>query len=429
MPTHSMRLPTGSFLGVYEILAPLGEGGMGEVYRARDPRLHREVAIKILRDAAANPERQRRFAQEAIAASALNHPNILVVYDVGVEAGVPYIVSEFIDGAPLREEMQRGRIPIRRLVEVAACIADGLAAAHSAGIVHRDLKPENVMVGRDGQIKIVDFGLAKARAEDAEEILRATGPTQTASGLVMGTVPYMSPEQAAGGAVDFRSDQFSFGLMLYEMGTADHPFLRATPVQTLSAVIADEPRRAAELNPLLPAPLLWVIERCLAKDSRGRYAHTADLAADLHHLRERLPDIAREFSAVSISRTAPGACPTGDGAVAVVIAFAAGPLSPLHRTSRHRTSTSPCRRMRDIRVNPPGRLMEKPSSTSPTWTVYCRCSLEVWVRRSERRSHGRDSTATIRSGPTTARGCSFIRWLAARTRCGASVPREERPMS
>src|SRR5438034_7740678 len=151
--SHSrMVITSGTKLGPYEVSGAIGAGGMGEVYRARDPRLHREVAIKILsQSVASNPERQRRFAQEAIAASALNHPNILVVYDVGVEGDVPYIVSELIDGAPLREEMQRGRIPIRRLVEVAARIADGLAAAHGAGIVHRDLKPENVMVGRDGR--------------------------------------------------------------------------------------------------------------------------------------------------------------------------------------------------------------------------------------------------------------------------------------
>jgi Tol biopolymer transport system component len=221
--------------------------------------------------------------------------------------------------------MQRGRIPIRRLVELAARIADGLAAAHSAGITHRDLKPENVMLGRDGRIKIVDFGLAKATADDTEELLRVAGPTQTASGLIMGTVPYMSPEQAAAGVVDFRSDQFSFGLMLYEMATATHPFLRATPVQTLSAVIAEEPRRADELNPLLPAPLLWVIDRCLAKEPRGRYAHTADLAADLQHLRQRLPEIAREFSAVPYqSRWRSALVRTAAGAAALVIAFAAG---------------------------------------------------------------------------------------------------------
>src|SRR4029079_17233484 len=239
-----MVLSAGARLGSYEILSPLGAGGMGEVYRARDPRLQREVAIKILNEAAAaSPERQRRFAQEAIAAGALNHPNILVVYDVGVEAGVPYIVSEFIDGESLRAEMQRGRISLRRLVDIAARIADGLAAAHAAGIVHRDLKPENVMVTRDGRIKIVDFGLAKARADEAEDELRAAGPTETATGLVMGTVPYMSPEQAAGSPADFRSDQFSCVVTLYEMATGSHPFMRPTPVQTLSAVITDEPRR------------------------------------------------------------------------------------------------------------------------------------------------------------------------------------------
>ena len=321
-----MPLHPGTRLGAYEILSSLGAGGMGEVYRARDPRLRREVAIKILPESAtASPERQHRFAQEAIAAGALNHPNILIVYDVGIEAGVPYIVSEFIDGMPLRDEIHRGRIPIRRLVEIAAFIADGLAAAHSAGIVHRDLKPENVMVARDGRIKIVDFGLARASAEEAEDVLRAAGPTQTAKGLIVGTVPYMSPEQAAGGAVDFRSDQFSFGLMLYEMATGTHPFVRATPVQTLSAVITDEPRPAGELNPLIPAPLLWVIDRCLAKDPRGRYAHTADLAADVQRLRDRLPELAREFSTgLSLSKSVPRWIQLASAAAAVAIAFTVG---------------------------------------------------------------------------------------------------------
>jgi Tol biopolymer transport system component len=290
----------GSRFGPYEVVGRLGAGGMGEVYRARDPRLHREVAIKILQQSAAtDPERQRRFAQEAIAAGALNHPNILVVYDVGVENGVPYIVSELIDGASLREEMQRGRIAVKRLVEIAARLADGLAAAHAAGIVHRDVKPENVMVGLDRRIKIVDFGLAKPESGESVEQLNASSPTQTAAGLIVGTIPYMSPEQAVGGTVDFRSDQFSLGLMLYEMATGAHPFLRATPVQTLSAVIGDEPRPIAELNPQLPAPLRWVIDRCLAKDPRGRYAHTADLAADLLQLRDRLGEIVPEAPVVA----------------------------------------------------------------------------------------------------------------------------------
>jgi serine/threonine protein kinase/Tol biopolymer transport system component len=287
----------GSRLGPYEIIGRLGAGGMGEVYRARDPRLHREVAIKILpQSAAIDTARQRRFAQEAIAAGALNHSNILVVYDIGDDNGTPYIVSELIEGSSLRDEMDRGRLPIKRLLSVGARIADGLAAAHSAGIVHRDIKPENVMEGRDGRIKIVDFGLAQTAAEGSEAAAGSSNPTQTAAGLIIGTVPYMSPEQAAAGTVDFRSDQFSLGVMLHEMATGVHPFRRATPVQTLAAIIGDDHRPIEELNPLVPPPLRWVIDRCLAKDPRGRYAHTADLAADLEQLRDRLAEAVDESS-------------------------------------------------------------------------------------------------------------------------------------
>jgi eukaryotic-like serine/threonine-protein kinase len=279
-----------SRFGPYEIVSPLGAGGMGQVYRARDSRLNRSVAIKILREPSAlNPDRQRRFAQEAIAASALNHPNILTVYDVGVEGDIPYLVSELIDGGSLREEMNRGRIPLRRAIEIAHQIADGLTAAHEAGIVHRDLKPENVMVNVDGRVKIVDFGLAKAR--DDEELLvgGATG-TQTAAGLIVGTLPYMSPEQARGDKAHFRSDQFALGVMLYEMTTAAHPFKRDTAVQTLSAIIADEPPDPAQLNPMLPVAVRWLIRRLLAKNPRERFAHTADVAADLRMIREYLAE-------------------------------------------------------------------------------------------------------------------------------------------
>ena len=292
---QALRDLIGSRFGPYEITGRLGAGGMGEVYRARDPRLHREVAIKILpQSAVIDPSRQRRFAQEAIAAGALNHPNILVVYDVGDHDGTPYIVSELVDGTTLRDEIDRGRSPIKRLLNVGARIAGGLAAAHSAGIVHRDIKPENVMVGRDGRIKIVDFGLAKAGPEEQESTIGSANPTQTAAGFVVGTVPYMSPEQAAGGTVDFRSDQFSLGVMLHEMAAGVHPFRRATPVQTLAAIIGEEHRSIGESSLHVPAALRWVIDRCLAKDPQGRYAHTADLAADLEQLRDRLGETASE---------------------------------------------------------------------------------------------------------------------------------------
>src|SRR6266511_3580820 len=280
-----------SRFGPYEIVTKLGSGGMGEVYRARDTRLQRNVAIKILLEAAAlDPERQRRFAQEAVAASALNHPNILTVYDVGVEGGTPYLVSELIDGHSLRTEMNQGRMLLKRVLEVAHQIAEGLAAAHEAGIVHRDLKPENVMVTHDGRVKIVDFGLAKAQEHD-DALVQAPAATQTAAGLIMGTVPYMSPEQARGGKADFRSDQFALGVMLYEMTTATHPFRRDSAVQTLSAIITDEPPDPAQTIPTVPVGVRWLVRRLLAKNPRERFAHTADLAADLRTIRDHLAEM------------------------------------------------------------------------------------------------------------------------------------------
>jgi Tol biopolymer transport system component len=290
--------------GPYEILGPIAAGGMGRVFRGRDTRLQRLVAIKVLHEeAAADPDRQRRFAQEALAASALNHPNILTVYDVGVEGGIQYLVSELIDGGSLRAEMQRGRLPLRRVVEVAHQVADGLAAAHEAGIVHRDLKPENVMVTADGRAKIVDFGLAKAPLHDAALAATQTA-TDTAAGLIVGTVPYMSPEQARGSPADFRSDQFSFGLMLYELAAGAHAFKRETPVQTLSAIIAEDPPDLSQGSPPLPVSLRWLLRRLLAKPPRERYAHTADLAADLRTIRDNLAEAA---SIVAVAPPVPAA--------------------------------------------------------------------------------------------------------------------------
>jgi Tol biopolymer transport system component len=291
-----------SRFGPYQIVSPLGAGGMGQVYRARDTRLQRFVAIKILHDhAALDPDRQRRFAQEAIAASALNHPNILTVYDVGADGDNQYLVSELIEGQSLRTEMNRGRLPLKRLVEIAHQIAEGLSAAHEAGIVHRDLKPENVMVTSDGRVKIVDFGLAKAA--DGEAALAAGySATQTAAGLILGTVPYMSPEQARGGQADFRSDQFALGVILYEMTTATHPFKRETAVQTLSAIIAEEPPDPAQAAPTLPVAVRWLMRRLLAKNPRERFAHTADLAADLRTIRDYLSEATTAAAAPVVVR-------------------------------------------------------------------------------------------------------------------------------
>src|SRR5437773_2656559 len=213
-------LRAGTRLGPYEILGPLGAGGMGEVYRASDPRLQREVAIKIMPAAVADsPERLRRFEQESLAAARLNHPNILAVYDVGRDAGVPYVVSELLVGATLREAINGGPLPLRKALDYAVQMARGLAAAHDHGIVHRDLKPENVFVTKDGRVKILDFGLARltspAVPAGVTQLMTAAPPSEP--GMILGTPGYMSPEQVRGETADHRSDIFSFALVLYEI--------------------------------------------------------------------------------------------------------------------------------------------------------------------------------------------------------------------
>jgi eukaryotic-like serine/threonine-protein kinase len=291
-------------IGPYEIIGPLGAGGMGEVYRARDPRLNREVALKILPgDVARDQGRRRRFLEEARAAGGLSHPNVLAVYDVGVGAGTPFIVSELLDGRQLRDEIDQGPLPLSRLLDLGVQMAAGLSAAHAAGLVHRDLKPENVVVTRDGRVKIVDFGLAKAYAASAEGIGRGAA-TLTLPGTLVGTPHYMSPEQASGGSVDFRSDQFSLGVILYEMATGVQPFRRETPVQTMSAIVADDVRPIAELNAKTPQVLHWIIERCLAKAPDDRYASTTDLARDLTTLQRRLPEVSGPERSARVSEHA-----------------------------------------------------------------------------------------------------------------------------
>jgi Tol biopolymer transport system component len=287
-----MKSSIPSRFGPYEIVEPIGGGGMGDVYRARDTRLQRDVAVKTLRLAEdSDPARERRFLDEARAAGALNHPNILSVYDVGIEGVTPFLVTELIEGKQLRSEIDRGPVSLKRLLDLAAQIAAGLQAAHQAGFVHRDLKPENVMVTRDGRVKIVDFGLAKSVKASSSLPNADSFATRTDTAVIVGTVPYMSPEQAAGAEVDFHSDQFSLGLILYEMAAGRHPFRRDSAVQTLSAIIGEEPPSLADIHARVPDPLRWLIERCLAKDPAERYASTADLARDLAMLRTRLPEM------------------------------------------------------------------------------------------------------------------------------------------
>jgi eukaryotic-like serine/threonine-protein kinase len=284
-----VTLASGTRLGPYEILSPIGAGGMGEVYRARDTRLGREAAIKVLpAELASSADRLRRFEKEARSASALNHPNIVTVYDLGTSDGVSWVAMELVEGGTLRKLLAGGPIALRKLLDYTTQIAEGLAKAHTTGIVHRDLKPENVMVTREGIVKILDFGLAKLTRPTPETGELTQSPTVslgTEAGIVVGTVGYMSPEQAMGGALDFRSDQFSFGSILYEMATGKRPFQGGSAPETMAAIIREEPEPLASAAPLTPVPLRWIAERCLAKDPDERYAATKDLARDLARLR------------------------------------------------------------------------------------------------------------------------------------------------
>src|SRR5580700_3559561 len=288
---------TGRKLGNYEVLDKLGEGGMGEVWRARDARLNRSVAIKVLpADMASDPSRRQRFEQEARALAALNHPNIVAVYDIGQSEGRAYIVSELVEGESLRKVIDRGPLPSRKLVDVAVQTAEALAAAHALGIVHRDLKPENIMVtgvgsGSSGRVKVLDFGLAKQTppkggGDDTATIMLSQ------PGMILGTVGYMSPEQVRTEPVDARSDIFSFGCVLYEMATGKHAFTGKTGADVISAVLKEEPAEISGTGSSVPPALGAIVRRCLEKDPALRFQSAADMAFAL-----------RAISSTSITQT------------------------------------------------------------------------------------------------------------------------------
>jgi serine/threonine protein kinase len=259
---------------------------MGEVYRARDIRLKREVAIKVLPPAVStDADRLRRFEQEALATAALNHPNILAVFDIGANQGTPYAVSELLEGETLRERLRSGSIPMRKSLEYAVQIAHGLAAAHEKGIVHRDLKPENLFLTKNGRVKILDFGLAKLT--QAEAGVHSSAPTltnATDAGVVLGTVGYMSPEQVRGVAVDARSDIFSFGAILYEMLSGKRAFHGETAADTMSAILREDPAELSETNRNVSPALERIVHHCLEKSPEQRFHSASDVAFDLEHL-------------------------------------------------------------------------------------------------------------------------------------------------
>jgi Tol biopolymer transport system component len=358
-----MPLTSGVHLGPYEIFSLLGSGGMGEVYRGRDPRLGRDVAIKVLpSNASSDPGRLHRFEQEARAAAALNHPNILAVYDVGVHEGAPYIVSELLDGQSLRDRLAGGPLPVRTALDYAVQIAHGLAAAHEKGIVHRDLKPDNAFLTLDGRVKILDFGLAKLVDQETTGVVSSvlpTSPPGTSPGLVLGTTGYMSPEQVRGAPVDRRTDIFALGVVLYEMLTGRRAFARDTVPETMTAILRDDVPDIRSRTSQVSVPLEQVLRRCLDKDPSRRFQSTHDLAFAL----------ATVGGATTSSATAAiSAAPSGWSRRVVIAAIAVGAVAlgaigAMVLGPRPATATPPA--LRRLAISLPDAEPLAPASTSP----------------------------------------------------------------
>ncbi|HKI84327.1 MAG TPA: serine/threonine-protein kinase, partial [Candidatus Krumholzibacteria bacterium] len=281
----------GKTISHYEILALLGQGGMGSVYRARDTRLGREVALKVLPpDFAKDPHRRARFEREARAIAALNHPNVVTIHSVEEVENQLLLVMELVEGSTLREQMRQDGIPLRDFFELAIPMAEAVSAAHAKGITHRDLKPENIMLDASGRVKILDFGLAKLLEESFEgsDATLAVGKDMTREGNILGTAAYMSPEQAEGKAVDARSDVFSLGIIFYQMITGTRPFTGETSISTISSVLRDDPAPISTIKPTLPRQLSRIIRRCLEKNPERRYESARGLRYDLEILRDEV---------------------------------------------------------------------------------------------------------------------------------------------
>ena len=340
--TLRVTLRSGTKLGEYEVKSLVGSGGMGEVYRARDSRLGRDVAIKVLPSfLSSDSDRLRRFEQEARAAAALNHPNILAVFQMGTYEGTPYLVSELLEGETLREQIKRGRLSVHKAIDYAVQITRGLAAAHEKGIIHRDLKPENLFVTKNGRVKILDFGLAKLTQQSSSEHSALTLAEGTEPGLVMGTVGYMSPEQVRGEAVDHRADIFAFGAILYEMLAGKRAFQKPTSPETMTAILNEDPPGISQVAANIPPAVERMVHRCLEKNPEQRFHSASDLAFDL----EALSDSGGSSSSAMAANTG-----TDSGkhwklivpAAVIVLALSVGgylllpPQAQTHRQGHHR---------------------------------------------------------------------------------------------
>jgi Tol biopolymer transport system component len=335
-----MALTSGTKLGPYEIQSSIGAGGMGEVYRARDSRLGRDVAIKILPISfSADPDRLRRFAQECRATAALNHPNILSIFDIGEDRAAPYVVSELLEGETVRDRLREGPIPSRKAIDYARQIASGLAAAHEKGITHRDLKPENLFITNDGRVKILDFGLAKLTHPEVDT--SGNAPTQqiaTDAGTVMGTVGYMAPEQVRGKPADPRSDIFAFGAILYEMLSGKRAFHGESPVETMSAILKEDPPDLTETNRNIPSALERIVRHCLEKNPAERFQSARDLAFNLDALSD-ISTSSRSGGVPSLPAEKPAARRWLMPAIAVVLVIAS--WAGIYRFAHRGAATNP----------------------------------------------------------------------------------------
>ncbi len=345
-----MHFSPGTRFGPYEILEFIGAGGMGEVYRARDLRLKRDVAVKILPESfSADESRVARFQVEAQSASALNHPNILTVYDIGTNGHSPYLVAEMLYGESLAARLRSGKLSVVRAVDFARQIAAGLAAAHSKGIIHRDIKPDNLFITKDGRIKILDFGLARI-TEPSTDTHQTTRTAITEEGAITGTVPYMSPEQVRGKPVDRRSDIFSFGCVFYEMLSGDQPFRRDTPSDTMAAILKEEPREISNVDNSIPPALERIVQHCLEKDPDARFQAAQDIVFALDTL-----------SQPSQVASIPAKCHSGRSAKPVLACMAClgdpCPRSDRGRFARNRFSKQP------EKVIPPAHVSTRQNSS------------------------------------------------------------------
>jgi len=359
---HSLAL--GTKLGDYEVQALLGAGGMGEVYRARDARLRREVAIKVLPAVvSSHTDRLRRFEQEAQAAAALNHPNILAVYQMGEYQGSLYIVSELLEGETLREQIRRGRIALPRVMDYGVQMAQGVSAAHEKGIVHRDLKPENLFVTTSGRVKILDFGLAKlTQPQPGSEHSAATLGSETEPGMVMGTIGYMSPEQVRGLTVDHRADIFALGAILYEMLTGKRAFQKPTFADTMSAILNEDPPEISQILTNIPPDLRRIVVRCLDKNPQQRFQSVSDLAFALQALSDSVRTGRFQNSALSGRKISVAVLTVVvTTAISVVVGLSVAKPGNWHNWLRPRSSTGSATEIHSLAVLPLQNLSDDPA--------------------------------------------------------------------